>query len=215
MLQKRLLFLTTIFLLITTSLVHSTPVEANITKIWAIDDGEKVKKDDLNHPLANSPNNLVWDGNSISIFGARNEIVAFQLIIQSDSSGTNNVNATLDQLTNGSYTIKNTGSSDPFDYVGKHIEFFTEHYLNINDRTATNWHWWRNARAMDIHGNEYLGWIPDALIPFEAPSGLGGAPFDISSSSNQGVWVDVYIPRDSDPSLYQGEVKVFINNIQN
>jgi hypothetical protein len=210
--RKLLLLLFSNFLLIIITFTHVTPVKAGIDRIWAIDDGEKVKKGDLNHPLAFSSSNLVWDGNSISIFGARNEIVAFQLIIQSNSSNTNNVNVTLDQLTNGSYTIKNTGSSDPFDYVGKHIELFTEHYLNIHDRTATNWHWWPNARAMDIHGNEYLGWVPDALIPFEAPSGLGGAPFDIAPNSNQGVWVDVYIPRDADPGSYQGEVKVYVNS---
>jgi hypothetical protein len=165
----------------------------------------------LNHPLANSSNNAVWNGNSISIFGARNEIVAFQLIIQSDSSGTNNVSVTLDQLTNGSYTIKNTGSSDPFDYRGKHIELFTEHYTNITERTRASWLWSWDARAMDIHGNEYLGWIPDALIPFEAPSGLGGTPFDIASNNNQGVWIDIFIPKDAPPGTYTGNLRVETN----
>ena len=35
----------------------------------------------------------------------------------------------VDNLTNGPYVIKNSGSSDPFDYVGKRTELFTEHYI--------------------------------------------------------------------------------------
>ena len=48
--------------------------------LWAISDGEKVKQDELRHPARAS--NSVWDGRRISIFGARNEIVAFQVIVE-------------------------------------------------------------------------------------------------------------------------------------
>lgn len=193
-----------------TTVSYANP--AGIRRVWAVDDGERIKRDDLNHPLASSLNNPVWHGHTIHLFGAKNEIVAFQLIIESDNSGVNDVDVTLDSLTSGSYTIQNTGSSDPFDYVGKRIELFTEHYLNIENRTGTSGKWWWNARPKDIHGDEYLGWIPDVLIPFEAPSGLGGAPFDIAPNNNQGVWVDIYIPRDAPAGSYTGSLKLSVDS---
>ncbi|MEO5740258.1 MAG: hypothetical protein ABIS29_06660, partial [Vicinamibacterales bacterium] len=45
--------------------------------IWAVSDGEKIEQDELNSPLKNR--NTVWDGKKIKLFGARNEIIAFQV----------------------------------------------------------------------------------------------------------------------------------------
>jgi len=173
--------------------VHAA--NAGISRIWAVDDGEKVKKTDNDHPLAASPDNPVWNGSEISLFGAKNEVIAFQLIIEADDSGANGIDVSLDSLTNGSHVIKNTGSEDPFDYVGKRIELFTEHYTKITNKS----------------GN-YLAWIPDCLIPFAAPGGLGGAPFDVAAGNNQAVWVDVYIPRDAQSGTYTGKVEVSVNS---
>jgi hypothetical protein len=64
---------------------------SGIQRIWAVDDGEKIKREDLQHPLADSSKNMVWDGEKIQIFGARNEIVAFQLIIEAGASGASDV----------------------------------------------------------------------------------------------------------------------------
>ena len=185
-----------LFLFTLASLVMITQPQfsqAGISRLWAVDDGEKIKKTDNNHPLATSADNPVWDGRKagkISLFGAKNEVIAFQLIIEADNSGVNKVDVSLDSLTNGSYVIKNTGSSDPFDYVGKRIELFTENYVIVKD-----------------------AWYPDALIPFAAPSGLGGAPFDIAADNNQGIWVDIYIPRDAPPGIYTGDMKVSVDSV--
>ncbi|MCK4856531.1 MAG: hypothetical protein KAT58_01035, partial [candidate division Zixibacteria bacterium] len=164
--------------------------QAGVSRIWAVDDGEKVKKTDVNHPLATSSDNPVWNGSKISLFGAKNEIVAFQLIIEADVSGVNKVDVSLDRLTNSPFVIRNTGSSAPFGYVGKRIELFTEHYVRVDGV-----------------------WLPDALIPLAAPSGLGGAPFDMAANNNQGVWVDIYIPRDALPGTYTGKMEVRVNSL--
>ena len=50
------------------------------TVIWAANDGVKVDKFDLNHQYKSG--NYAWDGDSIKIFGAINEIVAFQVIVE-------------------------------------------------------------------------------------------------------------------------------------
>src|SRR5690606_11073677 len=80
-------------------------VIAGINRIWAINDGEKIKREDLNHPLADSVDNLVWQDGKITVFGGKNEVVAFQLIIQADSQNVNNVNVSLLSLSNGTTTI--------------------------------------------------------------------------------------------------------------
>src|ERR1700741_859678 len=55
--------------------------------IWAVNDGEKIERDDLNNP--NKRANSAWDGRKVKIFGARNEIIAFQLIVEADQDGIN------------------------------------------------------------------------------------------------------------------------------
>jgi len=74
----------------------------------------------------------------VHLFGARNEIVAFQLMIQSNALGASGVDVKLDTLRSVSYVISNTGGSgDPLSYTGKHIELFVEQYLNVTVRTST------------------------------------------------------------------------------
>src|SRR6476619_5425099 len=67
-----------------------------IRTIWAVNDGEKIERDDLNNP--NKQTNSAWDGSKVKIFGARNEIIAFQLIIEADKDGVNRLNVNLPQL---------------------------------------------------------------------------------------------------------------------
>src|SRR5262249_31108076 len=53
--------------------------------IWAVGDGEKIERDDLNSPLKRA--NSLWNGRVIKLFGARNEIIAFQLIVEAGDRG--------------------------------------------------------------------------------------------------------------------------------
>jgi hypothetical protein len=179
---------------------------SGLTRVWAIDDGEKIRQDDLNHALANDTNNTVWRDNKVHIFGGRNEIVAFQLIIQADASGATQVTVSISDLTNGHSVIPGSakGPADPFDYRGRNVELFTEHYLNMVKRSPPLWFFSDSARPSAY----YTGWVPDCLIPFSAPSGKGGAPFSIGGNHNQGVWVDILIPRDASAGIYSGNASV-------
>jgi hypothetical protein len=80
-----------------------------IKRVWALDDGEKIKREDINNPLASDLNNAVWKDNKINLFGCRNEIIAFQLIIQAEKDGADDVNVSISSLGNGSSLIQ--GSS--------------------------------------------------------------------------------------------------------
>src|ERR1051325_10369972 len=50
---------------------------ASVARVWAVNDGEKVERDDLTN--ANARANSAWDGRTVKIFGARNEVIAFQV----------------------------------------------------------------------------------------------------------------------------------------
>ena len=183
---------------------------SGITRVWAIDDGEKIKKEDIANPLASDEKNSVWKNNTVNIFGGRNEFVAFQLIIQADASGAKDVNVTVSDLVNGSSVIpgSETGPQDPFDYRGRNTELFTEHYLNMIKRTPPLWFFSDSA----VPPPYYEGWVPDCLIPFSAPPGKGGAPFSIEADKNQAVWVDILIPKNATPGIYKGKTTVTISN---
>ncbi len=179
---------------------------ASIKRVWAVDDTEKIKREDMSNALATSPDNAVWDGTTIRLFGGRNEVVAFQLIIEAGTSGSSSVNVTLASLTGNGYAIQNSGNAaDPFDYRGKRIELFTEHYWNITQPSLVT-KWWYNENAPAAYYSS--GNLPVSLIPFQATAGRGGAPFAIAANTNQAVWVDVYVPKDAPAGTYTGEVVV-------
>jgi hypothetical protein len=181
---------------------------SGISRVWAIDDSEKIRQDDINNSLALDVNNAVWMNNTINIFGGRNEIVAFQLIIQADDAGANQVNVAVSDLLNGNSTIPGSakGPADPFDYRGRNVELFTEHYLNIVKRTPPLWFFSDSAKPSAYH----TGWVPDCLIPFSAQTGKGGAPFSIEGNKNQGVWVDILIPENASPGNYTGNATITV-----
>ena len=58
--------------------------EAGVRRVWAVNDGEKVERDAREHPAR--ARNTAWDGRRVRVFGARNEIVAFQVIVEADGA---------------------------------------------------------------------------------------------------------------------------------
>ena len=183
---------------------------SGIHRVWAIDDSEKIKQEDLENTLAIDQNNKVWKKNTINIFGAKNEIIAFQLIIQAGTAGVTNVNVEISNLTYGASTIPGSasGPDDPYDYRGRNVEMFTEHYLNMIKRSPPEWFFSESAAPPAY----YTGWVPDCLIPFSAPSGKGGAPFSIEGNKNQGVWVDILIPNNAVAGIYKGNAILTISD---
>jgi hypothetical protein len=183
---------------------------SGIDRVWVIDDGEKIRKDDIANRLATDPNNIVGGDNRINLFGGRNEIIAFQLIIQAGNKGASGVNVRISDLQNGTSVIPGsaTGPADPFDYRGRYIELFTEHYLNMVKRTPPLWFFSETA-SPSLY---YTGWVPDCLIPFSAPPGKGGAPFSIDPDMNQGVWIDILIPENAIPGKYEGKAEITVND---
>lgn len=211
--QKHTIYLIITFIL---SLVYPFQVNAQTTelnRIWAIDDTEKikktdsganVKKDENGTPLYASPLNEVWNNTNktISVFGARNEFVGFQIILEANNNPVNNVQVELVSLQHqgSNFQIKNsTDGQGPYEFVGKRIEIFKEEYLNLTRRSI--------PEQLPNPNPYYIGWIPEILVPHE--SNTSQSPlFSIPANQNQALWIDLYIPPEAPAGEYTGNVKI-------
>jgi hypothetical protein len=70
------------------------PAIAQVNAIWALGDGEKVFREDLNH--FSKSGNYTWDGKKIHIKGLYNEVLAFQVIIESGNKGAEGISLTVE-----------------------------------------------------------------------------------------------------------------------
>jgi hypothetical protein len=167
--------------------------------VWAVNDGEKINRDSVNHPAKNG--NSSWDGKTVGLFGARNETVAVQVMVSAGSA----------PVTVESVSVK-------FDAPGLEPEIFSEHYIEIKTPTPDDEHagwFWYKAAAPNM-----TGWIPDALVPVPttttavggAKPGRGGLPLKIAKGNLQGFWVDIAIPRNGVPAgIHTGKLIVKTN----
>lgn len=194
-------------ILFSASLIFPLTGISQIKNIWALGDGEKVFRNDLEHP--NKKGNYVWDGKTIRLKGLYNEVLAFQVIVESGPDAVKNIELSLDHPVNKISGAVIGGSTLKYGSSGT-LEIFTQHYLNVKDSTHPNWFYGSPAAAP----KKMKGWIPDALIHTDALTGAGGFPIDIGASQNQGFWIDVHLPRDQKkyPSgIYTGSVQVLNN----
>src|SRR5439155_19621554 len=85
---------------------------AGIGAVWANDGGDKVAQGEL-RATRNLPGvlNSVWDGHQVSVFGARNEVVDYNLVLEAPS-GAGNVSVTFSALSGpGGATISSVPAS--------------------------------------------------------------------------------------------------------
>ncbi|MCA9665015.1 MAG: DUF4091 domain-containing protein, partial [Myxococcales bacterium] len=175
---------------------------AEVGAVWALDDGTKVFAGTLDHVL--KAKNGVFDAKTrtIKLFGARNEIIAFQVIVQGGDKPTKGVSVVLDSI--GSIrndTDARLSAKADLDryYIGRRIEVFKELYLQIKLRSRSIvWKPWTEAQPKGFMNKL----VPDALVPIDNKT------FDLPSKRNQGVWIDVYIPKSTEPGLHKGKVLV-------
>jgi hypothetical protein len=95
--MKRSITIVALLALLALSAAASRDTTADAARaIWAVTDGEKIERDDVNSPLKSR--NAGWDGKRVRLFGARNEVIAFQLIVEAGSSGIKQLSAALPEL---------------------------------------------------------------------------------------------------------------------
>ena len=181
-------------------------VNASVRAVWAVNDGEKIERDDLNNP--NKTGNSAWDGHKIKIFGARNEVIAFQLIVEADQSGIDRLSVSLSQLEQkgGAARIKySPPTNDPTKYVGRPIQIFSVNYMNVETASHAEWVYKPGSPAAP---KDPTGWKPVQLVPENARPGRGGFPLKVSSGQNQAIWIEIYVDRNLPAGTYIGKVTV-------
>lgn len=167
-----------------TTLVKQRDKKLNV---WAIGDASKVLPND-----SPQEQNHIWNGatKSISLQAAKNEFVAFQIIL-SPQQNLSQVSVDLRELQSASAKI-----------AAPHLALFREWYTTVKSQN----------RPGSIGANDY----PDALIPFHDPYSAEaksvGAPFNLSAGRNQPIWIDIYVPPAARPGNYQGYLSVTVNS---
>src|SRR5258706_1153292 len=193
-----------IFALAIGLLVLANDASAGVRRVWAVNDGEKVERDAKNHPAI--AQNYVWDGHLVHVFGARNEVVAFQVIVEADARGVGALSVRLPGLVSAADRITyRAPSADPTDYVGRPIQIFTEHYMLVTTASRASWVYDPRSAAAPT---DPTGWKPVQLVPENARRGLGGFPVAVRSGESQAIWVEVYIDRARSPGLYRGTIEI-------
>lgn len=176
--------------------------------VWAIGDGVRIdpltgkafeeNPDVLPGGLSGEyrNRNFIWDAQSktVSLKGAANEVLGFQLILE--GSGVKGITVSCEGL----------GGPGGTTIPAKNLTFFRAFYVHV-------------AQKPDRQRAPYPlppGWFPDPLVPLDTPK--LGAPFAIDGSNfggeapdgiaNQTVWCDLWIPRSAPAGQYTGEILV-------
>ncbi len=201
--------------------------ESNIARVWANEGGDKVTQDELR--ASQEPAqvlNSVWDGTKISLFGARNEVISFNLILEAPQKTAESVYVEMDGLTGPDgvhLSLGEEGETDLFSYAGREIELFFIRYLQIKGLSTDLFFAGYNyderhipercRRPFDEEGAGVGGWedrpchdlfYPEIAVPLSLES-----PFKIRAGSNQAIWGDIYIPHDAPAGLYSGNITIW------
>jgi len=210
------------------SLNASSLFGANISAVWANEGGDKVTRDELratNHTenLTGKVINRAWDGTTVLLSGARNEVVSFNLVLEAAHASAANVTVSFDTLTgpNGA-VIQSTPASGNgvFSWVNRPIELFYTRYLQIKGLSFFGYYKGDELiyptrfrlPVANANGNGIGGWTdrpdhdkfyPDILVPLELSQN-----FTIQAGENESIWGDIYIPKTAPGGTYTGNVTV-------
>jgi hypothetical protein len=179
--------------------------DPGIAAVWAVNDGEKVARDDPDNP--NKRENSAWDGTRVRLFGARNEVIAFQLIVEAGERGIDDLRVSLPALAHagGPRIAYQPPGEDPSQSLERPIQLFAENYMYIPQPATASWIY--RAGSPGAPPN-IIGWKPVQLVPENARPGRGGFPLKVAPRQNQGFWIEIYTRKDLPAGLYEGEVQV-------
>ncbi len=184
------------------SAMMCTPATAELSSIWALDDGTKVKATDLRSPLQKGNGVFTPDPLSVRLMGARNEIVAFQLILAGGNAPTLRTGVEVAAI--GPIANRNASRNPHRYFIGRNIELFLQHYHTVTHRSAAlTWKPGSAAQPRNLSGE-----IPDALIPLDL---MDDRTFTVAANRNQGVWIDIHIPRQTPAGKYRGNLRVTVD----
>ncbi len=177
---------TLLFIIAATTTYVASPAEPTNVQVWAVPNVQKVRPDDKVEK-----SNLVWSAETktISVAGAKNEHVPFQVVITTAPPATR-----YDKAASGFWVevsdLVSTAGRIPKDRIRLYFEPVILCYGKSGPVGAT-------------------GFWPDALPPLSDPFDMA-APFR-RFVKNRAVWIDVLAPKESAGGTYTGTIAVTQN----
>ena len=159
-------------------------VSATPPAVWVVDNMQRIK-----------PDAPAGKDSHIELFAARGEYEPFQIIIKARQGGLNDISVLKSDLV----------GPDGCRISKANIALYREHYIYL-PRGSKSGGWFAANRPLG------RGWYPEPLIPFTDPQTgmeLAGAkldaiPFDLAENTNQPIWVDLFVPRQTKAGQYKG-----------
>ena len=199
---------------------------AAITSVWANTGEDKVARSELRATKNGNLVNGAWDGRRVTLFGARNEVVSFNLVLEASAKKAEGVAISFSSLLGQDgfrIETKETGPKEDWGYIDRNIELFFVRYLEIKGISTLTFNYWnaddnerylptRFRRPHDAEGRGQGTWTqrpdhnafyPDIAVPLAFHS-----PFEIPGGMSQSVWVDIYIPKSAPPGTYLGHLEI-------
>ena len=147
--------------------------------------------------------NAVWDGHRVSLVGARNEIIAFQVIVEAGDLGIDGLTLSLPELrSSGGAVIRyQSPQKDPTLTRDRPIQLFALNYMHVTEASHADWVWKPGSAAAP---RDMLGWRPVQLVPEQARAGRGGFPLRVRAHERQAFAIEIYTGRERPAGSYVG-----------
>src|SRR5205823_4349677 len=174
--------------------------------VWVNSGDDKVTRDELRAADGMDVTSSVWDGQTIRLFGARNEVVNFNVVLEA-RAGAAGVSVSFDSLTgpNGAMISSRPAEGEGvFDFVDRNIELFFVRYLpdkglslvpydtydehRVPAKLRRPWTGERYGSGTWADRRNHDRYDPEIAVPLELVS-----TFPIAASSNQSIWSDIHI----------------------
>jgi hypothetical protein len=142
------------------------------------------------------PTTAPGSASSILLEGASDSYVAAQIIVRANGDALAGVNMTASALGDG------RGHAIP----AANITFYRQQFINFTGVSESE----PGSRPVPKNSPTADPWLPDPLIPFIDPydGSPAGAPFAVTANRNQPVWVDFFIPENTTPGVYTGQITI-------
>jgi hypothetical protein len=207
-----------------TSCTQNFLTGGTLSAVWANNGEEKIiRRETRASDTGCTILNNVWDGDNVNLFGAKNEVVSFNLLLESGLENSTNLDVVFDELTcQGGAHIATGNTADIFNWNDRDIELFYIKYLQIEGLSKLSYGTYderhipekfrRDFNQYGIgagtwhdrpHHNTYY---PEIAVPLELHD-----DFAISAGDSQSIWADMYIPKDIPAGSCSGNVIVTQN----
>ncbi len=145
------------------------PASAGVAGLWAVSDGEKVERDDRAHPLKGG--NAVWDGRVVRSGGGPQRdrrVPGDRGGGRARASARSTPRCRRCVATAAARSSTRRRSPIPSLSVGRPIQLFSVHYMNVTAESHAEWAWKPGSPAAP---RDTTGWKPVQLVPENARAG--------------------------------------------